>query len=177
MAPRCVVVPLVSLVALLTASTLDAQSTNLHSGAGLVMPVGEFSEYTSPGWMVFAGANRQIGDNPLLSWDATAFFGSVSHDDYEGDATHIPGFGVGGRYGAGAGVTRPYGGAMVGLLQHRYVSETFEEESETKPFVAIGGGVQGRVGSAALFADTRLVLASSTSFLSIVGGFTLGLAR
>ncbi len=145
--------------------------TGAHVALAPIVPVGDLGDFANPGFMAAVGAHRNLGDNPLLSGHVTAFFGSVSHDDVEGDATHIPGIGLGGRYQLGTGPTRPYAGAAVGALQHRYVSDTFEEGSETKAFVSAGGGVETYLAGIGVFADARLTLAEGTSFFGLfIGG-------
>ena len=169
MTRHAMVTGIVSLLAALSVVPLAAQS-GAHVGVAPIIPVRELGEYADPGYMIMAGVHRDIGGNPLLAGHVTAFFGSVSHNDVDGDATRIPGIGVGGRYRFSAGPTKPYGGVAVGALQHRYVSEMFEEGSETKPFVSAGGGVETVLGGLGVFADARLTLADGTSFLGFFFG-------
>ncbi len=70
----------------------------------------------------------------------------------------------------GQGPDKRDGGVAVGARQHRYVSNTFEEGSETKPFVSAGGGVETVLGGFGLFAGARVTLADGTSFLGFFFG-------
>jgi hypothetical protein len=170
--------PLLAAGLSVVASTAVAAQTPLlfHVGGGAIMPSGDFGTYANPGWSGFAGVSKPLASRPELSLQATAFYGHAAHDGDAGDATNIPGVGVGisCQLGDAKMSARPYVGALLGFLQHRYSagSPGYPSESETKLFVGPGGGVSfGR-----MFVDVRYMASDGTSFIPISLGFRLGAA-
>ena len=159
----------------LAVSTAGAQTPlRFHVGGGATMPSGDLGTYANTGWNGYVGVSKPMASRPNLALQATAFYGHVSHEGTEGEATNIPGVGVGAnyRFGANTSTTHPYVSGLVGMLQHRYESGStgYGPESETKPFVSVGGGLLfGRV-----FVDARYTASDGTSFIPISVGLTFG---
>src|SRR6188768_689704 len=97
-----------------------------HVGGGGTMPSGDLGTYANTGWNGFAGIGKAMASNPNLFLQATAFYAHVSHDGTSGEATNIPGVGVGALYRLGTGNVHPYVSGQVGFLQHRYDAGTSE---------------------------------------------------
>lgn len=160
------------------ASTAVAQTSPpivVHLGGGAIMPSGDFGTYANTGWDGFVGVSKPLASRPDISLNAIAFYGHAGHDGPTGDATNIPGVGVGLNCALGNATmsARPYVGLSVGMLQHRYAPGDggygYGSESETKAFIGPAAGITfGR-----MLLDVRYIASDGTSFIPISLGFSM----
>src|SRR5262245_61856817 len=150
---KSLLTPLLAVAFIVVASTVVAAQTPwlVRVGGGALMPSGDFGTYANTGWAGFAALGKPLAAHPDISLNAVAFYGHAGHDGSAGDATNIPGIGVG--IGCALGdanmAARPYIAVFGGMLQHRYSaggSSYGSSESETKAFIGPAVGLSiGRV--------------------------------
>jgi hypothetical protein len=176
-------VPLRSLALVLVVSVLAAPTARAqiqpYFGAGFLSPTGDFGEYANAGWAAFVGAQKPIGMSQRSVIGVTVIYGHAPHEGDLNEATNIPGVAVEFGYAlTTAARFTPYLRGGVGFIQHRYdPGDTgFDDESETKFAIGVGGGVSTTLGGNTLFGGAHYNIAEDTNFLTIYVGFGLGSA-
>jgi len=167
--------PASALLALLVLipATASAQAFGFL-GAGVTFPSGDYGDYANAGWLGSAGVGFPIGDAGLAV-GAEAFYGQNNHDSPpspKGDKT-LP-------YGALGFVQysfgnldrlHPYVLGGAGLMVHKYSSDTFKGDSDTKFAYTFGAGVSYPLGgTTGLYGEGRYYGRDGTNFVGILGG-------
>ncbi len=135
---------IVTAVVALSAQSVSAQATMFIS-AGAGVPVSDFADYASVGWMAQVGVSFPVG-SPGLAAGVGGLYGSNSHDT-DGDRTDLLGGAAFLQYTIGdPASTSGYVFAGPGYVQHSYKSETFPEGSASGLAAAGGGGVNIPIG-------------------------------
>jgi hypothetical protein len=127
-----------------------AQTVFVSAGAGI--PVGDYGDYASVGWMAQGGVAFPIG-TAGLSAGVGGLFGSNSHD-IDGDKTNLYGGAAFVQYTIGneeAASGYVFGGP--GYLTHSYKSDTSPEGSGSGLALAGGGGVNFPLGGVDAYAE------------------------
>jgi hypothetical protein len=145
------------------------------AGAGLAKGMGDLSDDTGNGWLVFGGFNVPVGSSPALTIGLT---GSYAHVPYNGDfseATTISALlaEVGYTFlAASPGKIKPYIRAGGGATIRKYDpgSTGFREESQGKIAFSGGAGLQYLLSSVAVFAGAHIVTDADAGYLAIHGG-------
>ena len=166
------VVALVVAAAVLPASA-GAQMVP-YVGGGISTGTGDFGDYTDNGWTVFAGVVIPIASYPGLGLNLSAAYSRFNHKEGEG-ATNVPQAMVGLEYlmnAAGPGMVKPFVGAAVGALQHRYDpgGTGYSSESETKFAAGAGAGLNFVMQSFTPFVGAYYTYAEDTSFMTFYAG-------
>jgi hypothetical protein len=168
----------VALAAVLATSLVPSVSSaqvTLFFGAGPAFPMGEFGDYAKTGWQAIGGFSVPVGSKGL-SVGSNLSFGSNKHSDIAGDKTNLfGGFGFL-QYRVG-NPERPgiYIFGEAGVLSHAYkpASSTGNDETDWKPAVGAGAGLDIPVGGAGLFIEASIVARSGTAFVPIMAGFAV----
>lgn len=176
---RIVGVALAALLATSLVPSVSSAQVTLFFGAGPTFPMGEFGDYAKTGWQAIGGFSVPVG-NKGLSVGSNLSLGSNKHSGIAGDKTNLfGGFGfLQYRFGNPA---RPgiyiYGEG--GVLSHSYKpgSSTIPDETDWKPAVGAGAGVDIPVGGAGLFIEASIVARSGTAFVPIMAGFAVPVGR
>lgn len=133
----------VALVAL-SAQGASAQATMFLS-AGASIPVSDYGDYASVGWMAQGGVAFPVG-SPGLAAGVGGLYGSNSHD-IAGDRTDLLGAAAFVQYTIGdPASTSGYVFAGPGYVQHSYKSDTSPEGSNSGLAASGGGGVNIPIG-------------------------------
>lgn len=144
-------------------------------GGGVTLPSGDFNTYAKLGWMVNAGITPWQSANDRAKLWAEGFYGSSSHDDFDGDKTNLYG-GLGSlTYNlTESGSAVPYLIGSVGYMVHQYKSDEFPDEEGSEGGFAFGGGAG--VGFGKLYLEGRYFSASiegsTTAFILVAAGIT-----
>jgi hypothetical protein len=130
---------LAAVCALLLAVPASAQFVWI--GGGPTFPMSNYGDYAKTGFLVNAGVGMPVGEQGL-QFGVEGFFGQNNHSDITGDKTNPVGVMADLEFDfAGKGATRSvYLLGGVGLLMHRYSSDTYGSDSST------GLGVMGALG-------------------------------
>lgn len=177
---RCAFAMGLALIGLMaTSGSLEAQWVWL--GGGGSFPMSDYGEYADAGYQITAGVGIPIGENGL-SVGIEGIYGQNNHSDVDGDKTNPLGVfaNVGFDFGE-ATDPHPYVFGGVGLLQHRYSSDTFGDDSESGlgfnggagfvfPVGGINGWVEGRLTHASIGDPS-----SNTTFAGAVAGISIEL--
>ena len=139
-------------------------------GAGVTFPTGDYGDYAKTGWLGSAGVGFPIGDAGLAV-GAEAFYGQNNHD-YKGDKTHPYGALGFVQYGFGdMEALHPYVLGGAGLMVHKYSSDTFKNDSDTKFAYTFGAGLSYPLGgTTGLYGEGRYYGRDGTNFFGILGG-------
>jgi hypothetical protein len=162
----------------LTAASRDAAAQRRivpFAGGGLAKGMGDLSDNTGNGWVVFGGVDLPIAANPALTLGVTASYAHVPYEGSFGEATNIPGVFAELGYSflaASASKLKPYVRAGGGAMIHKYDpgSTAFRETSEGKLAFSGGAGLQMLVSSFAIFAGGHVVTDGNAGYLAIHGG-------
>jgi opacity protein-like surface antigen len=171
----------------LTATPTLAQS--IYLGVGPTFPTSDYGDYANTGFMLAGGATFEIATN--LDIYGEAFWGQNNHDEEvvgEDSKTNPLGFMAGLLYGFGGedAAVDPYVFGGAGLMQHRYSSDTFGDDSESAFGFQAGAGMGFALGGLDAFAEGRYTHASYdaesegadsavTAFFSIMVGLSFDL--
>lgn len=145
-----------------------------YVGAGISTGTGDFGDYTDNGWTVFAGVVIPIASYPGLGLNLNAAYSRFKHKGGD-DATNVPQAMVGLDYvmnAAGPGMVKPYIGAGLGVVQHRYDpgGSGYSSESETKFAAGGGAGLNFVMQSVTPFVGAYYTYAEDTSFMTFYAG-------
>ena len=145
------------------------------AGGGLAKGMGDLSDNTGNGWLVFGGVDIPLGTNPALTLGVTASYAHVPYEGTFNEATNIPGiFGeIGYTFLArSTSKVKPYVRAGGGATLHKYDpgSTGFRETSQGKLAFSGGAGLQLLVSSFAVFAGAHVVTDADAGYLAIHGG-------
>jgi len=139
-------------------------------GAGVTFPSGDYGDYANTGWLGSAGVGFPIGDAGLAV-GGEAFYGQNNHD-FKGDKTHP--YGVLGfvQYSFGnMDKLHPYVLGGAGIMVHKYSSDTYKGDSDTKFAYTFGAGVSYPLGgTTGLYGEGRYYGRDKTNFIGILGG-------
>jgi hypothetical protein len=165
------------LVVAAPASDLAAQRRIVpFLGGGLASGVGDLSDGTDMGYLIFGGLDWAIASKPGLAIGVTASYTHIPYASDYNDATNIPAlFGeIGYLFGATSpSKVKPYVRAGLGFLQHNYDSGdlNLEEDSETQAAFSAGAGLNFIMRAVSLFAGAHLINGfDDTSFIAFYGG-------
>ena len=171
MTPKRLLPAGLSLALLLFLTATGSAQAFGYLGAGATIPTGDYGDNANTGWLGAGGIGFPIGDDGLAA-GVEAFYGQNNHD-LDGDKT-TP-------YGALGFVQfsfgdmeklHPYllGGA--GLLVHKYSSDTFKGDSESRFAYSFGAGLAYPLGgTTGLYGEGRYWGSDGTAFFGILGGF------
>jgi hypothetical protein len=162
----------------LTAAAHDAAAQRRivpFAGAGLAKGMGDLSDNTGNGWVVYGGVDLPIGSSPALTLGVTASYAHVPYDGSFDEATNIPGVFAELGYtflASSPSKFKPYVRAGGGAMVHKYDpgSTAFRETSEGKLAFSGGAGLQMLVSSVAIFAGAHIVTDADAGYLAIHGG-------
>jgi hypothetical protein len=144
-------------------------------GAGVASGTGDLSLDTGNGWLVFGGVDVPLSVTPGLALGLTASFARVPYHGAFGEATTIPSLFAEAAYLVGArssSIAKPYLRAGAGVMVQRYDpgSTGFREQSEARPGVSAGAGLQLSVLGRAVFLGAHYVTNADAGFLAFHGG-------
>jgi hypothetical protein len=164
----------VALLALLVPMHVTAQS--IWFGGGGSFAVSDYNVYANTGFLLTTGVSVPVGQEGL-SLFGEGFFGQNSHDD-AGDKTNPYGFMAGVELDlANEGRAGLYFFGEVGVLFHKYGSDTFEESTESGLGYGAGAGWHFPLGSINGWVETRAMNASidgeKTSFVGVLAGVSV----
>ncbi len=127
----------------------------MSAAGGVMIPLGDYKDYTKTGWLARVGFDVPLGDAGSVGGayvGATGFYGSNKHRDVEGDRTNLYGAlgHLGFAYRVAEAAVVPSTFLLLGSMTHKYRSDSSPEDSATS--LALGGGaglgfpLLGRVG-------------------------------
>jgi len=152
----------------------QAQAT-IFAGGGITVPTSDFGDYADTGWMASAGVLIPVG--PMgLHVGAEGFYGQNNHSDIDGDKTNPYGAMALVEYGfqTGGNIT-PYVFGGAGVLVHKYSSDTFDNESDTKFGYEFGAGLDfGVSDNVGVWVDGRYMGSEFTKFFAVQAGLGFG---
>ncbi len=165
----------VALLAMLVPTHVRAQS--IWFGGGGAFPVSDYSDYANTGFLLTTGVSVPVGQEGL-SLFGEAFFGQNSHSDVDGDKTNPYGFMGGVELDlANEGLAGPYFFGEVGLLFHKYGSDSFEGSTDSGLGYGAGAGWHFPLGSVNGWVEARAMNASiddsKTSFVGLLAGLAI----
>ena len=140
--------------------------------------VNDYADYANTGFLLSAGVAVPVGDQGLSVF-GDAFFGQNSHDT-DGDKTNP--YGVMGGVMldlADEGEVGVYFFGQLGILWHKYGTEstTFEGSTESALGIGAGAGVSVPLGSVTGFLEGRAMSASfddgNTAFIGTLAGISI----
>lgn len=145
------------------------------AGGGLAKGMGDLSDDTGNGWVVYGGVAIPLGTNPGLSLAVTASYARVPYNGTFDEATNIPALlgEVGYTFLASSpSIVKPYLRAGGGVMFRRYDpgSTAFRETSEGKLAFSGGGGLQLLVSSLSVFAGAHIVSDPDAGYMAFHGG-------
>lgn len=145
------------------------------AGAGFAKGMGDLSDDTGNGWLVFGGFNVPVGSSPALTIGLTGSYAHVPYDGAFSEATNISALlaEVGYTFmAASPGRIKPYIRAGGGATIRKYDpgSTGFREVSEGNIAFSGGAGLQYLLTSVAVFAGAHIVTDADAGYLAIHGG-------
>ena len=166
-----------SLVALALALALPSQSNAqvLHLGAGLTVPIGDYGDVASTGWMGNAAVHFNVGENGLWGGVEGNYGRNATENDLLDESFKL--FlvtGVLGYHFHTESSVLPYIYAGGGLLSAKL------GDGESDSDFALQAGVGATFGSSSLmpFLEAELVTAGSeTQWFAVNGGISIGLGN
>ncbi|MSR21229.1 MAG: hypothetical protein EXR91_09675 [Gemmatimonadetes bacterium] len=128
----------------LSAQSASAQATMfLSAGAGI--PVSDYADYASVGWMAQGGVAFPVG-SPGLAVGVGGLYGSNGHD-IDGDRTDLLGAAAFVQYTIGdPASTSGYVFGGPGYVKHSFMSDTFPDASASGLAASGGAGVNIPMG-------------------------------
>lgn len=172
---------LASLAVVLVFAVASLQAQSIWVGAGPSIALGSYGDYAKTGWLGSAGVGFGLGQSERLSLAVEGLFGSNSHSDIEGDKTTL--------YGGMAGLTYQLGNVAKphlyvfgsgGLLVHKYSSDQYDSESDSKFAYQFGAGLDIPLSKIGLWVDVRYLSraeSDATSVLPIMAGIYIPLGK
>ncbi|UCC24114.1 MAG: porin family protein [Gemmatimonadales bacterium] len=170
-------------VCALALTAAPAFSQSIFVGVGPTFPTGDYSEYANTGFMLVGGLTFEIANN--LDIYGEVGWGQNNHEQ-EGDKTNPVTFMGGLVYGFGgaASPVEPYVFGGAGILQHRYSSDEFGDESDSGfgfqggagvgfDLAGLGAWVEGRFTSASIDYDG---VSETTAYFALVAGVSIDLS-
>ncbi len=171
------VLGVLAIVCLVSASSLSAQNITFGVAGGLLMPMGDYNTADKPGFIAGAGVRIPIGTAPVaVRLEGT--YSQTSHDGVGGKTKIIGGMAsLVYAFQAGGSVT-PYVLGGLGYYNAKVDVTGFGSASESKFGFGGGGGLRFPMGGASLFVEARYISVqtsgSALAFVPIIAGVSFG---